>query len=216
MNRPTVRGPGSSSAALGLGGRSVSAGVGLVGLRRRLRAPAASALRRGRDRLGAAGGSDRSASAASASASTRGLRGRLRAARRRRLVRRRLVGRDSSVRSPSGRRRRWRSVRHHDVTAMAAIDSDHADDDDHRDGDHDGRAYARPGIRPSTGSSRTGAGPRLVELAQAGDDPLEVVLALAGHADRVALDLRLHLGELVADQLGDLLRERRRAGRGGA
>ena len=44
-----------------------------------------------------------------------------------------------------------------------------------------------------------------VELAQPGDDALQVVPALARHADRVALDLRLDLRELVADQLGDLL-----------
>ena len=44
-----------------------------------------------------------------------------------------------------------------------------------------------------------------VELAQAGDDALEVVPALAGDADGVTLDLRLDLRELVPDQLGDLL-----------
>ena len=47
----------------------------------------------------------------------------------------------------------------------------------------------------------------LVELAQPGDDLLQLVLALARDADRVALDLRLDLRELVADQLGDLLGE---------
>jgi enoyl-CoA hydratase/carnithine racemase len=44
-----------------------------------------------------------------------------------------------------------------------------------------------------------------IELAQSGDDALEVVAALAGHADGVTLDLRLDLRELVPDQLGDLL-----------
>ena len=48
------------------------------------------------------------------------------------------------------------------------------------------------------------------------DHPLEIVLALARDPDRVALDLRLDLGELVADQLGELLRARRRAGPCGA
>src|SRR6185369_2878463 len=47
----------------------------------------------------------------------------------------------------------------------------------------------------------------LVELAQPRDDPLEVVPALARHADGVTLDLRLDLGKLVADQLLDALRE---------
>ena len=47
----------------------------------------------------------------------------------------------------------------------------------------------------------------LIELAQAGDDLLELVLALARDADGVALDLRLDLGELVADELGDPLGE---------
>src|SRR5207245_4555725 len=47
----------------------------------------------------------------------------------------------------------------------------------------------------------------LVELAQAGDHALEVVLALARHANRVALDLRLHLGELLADELAEPLGE---------
>src|SRR3954453_16331559 len=48
---------------------------------------------------------------------------------------------------------------------------------------------------------------REVELAQTGDDALEVVAALAGHAHSVALDLRLDLRELVPDQLRDLLRD---------
>ena len=61
----------------------------------------------------------------------------------------------------------------------------------------------RPGWAVS-GSSRTGAGLQ-IELAQPGDDALEVVTALAGHADGVTLDLRLDLRELVPDQLGDLL-----------
>ena len=47
----------------------------------------------------------------------------------------------------------------------------------------------------------------LVELAQPHDDPLQLVLALAGHADGVALDLRLDLRELVADQLDQLARQ---------
>src|SRR5262245_27157713 len=44
-----------------------------------------------------------------------------------------------------------------------------------------------------------------IELAQPGDDALQVVAALAGHADGVTLDLRLDLRELVPDQLRDLL-----------
>ena len=47
----------------------------------------------------------------------------------------------------------------------------------------------------------------LVEAAQPGDDPLQVVLALARYADGIALDLRLDLRELVPDELGDLLRD---------
>src|SRR5262245_47041361 len=43
---------------------------------------------------------------------------------------------------------------------------------------------------------------RLVELAQPADQLLEIVLALARYPDRIALDLRLDLGELVTDQLG--------------
>src|SRR3954471_22793438 len=44
-------------------------------------------------------------------------------------------------------------------------------------------------------------------VAQPPDNALEVVLALAADADRVALDLRLHLREVIADELRDLLRE---------
>ena len=47
----------------------------------------------------------------------------------------------------------------------------------------------------------------LVQLAEAGDDSLEIVAALAGDAHRVALDLRLDLRKLVADQLRDPLRD---------
>jgi hypothetical protein len=46
---------------------------------------------------------------------------------------------------------------------------------------------------------------RLVEVAQARDDSLEVVTALARHAHRISLDLRLDLGKLVADQFRDAL-----------
>src|SRR4030095_13269318 len=42
---------------------------------------------------------------------------------------------------------------------------------------------------------------RLVEAPEPDDHALQLVLALARHADRVALDLRLDLRELVADQL---------------
>src|ERR687895_1364034 len=42
-------------------------------------------------------------------------------------------------------------------------------------------------------------------LAETGDHALELVLALAADADRVALDLILHLREFVANQLADLL-----------
>ena len=76
------------------------------------------------------------------------------------------------------------------------------------------RLVARSGV---SGSSRTGAGRQVLELAQARDDALQVVAALAGHADGVPLDLRLDLRELVADQagdpLGDLVRRARDAGR---
>src|SRR6202142_1049710 len=44
-----------------------------------------------------------------------------------------------------------------------------------------------------------------VERAQATDHPLERVLVLAPDPNGIALDLRLHLGELVPDQLGQLL-----------
>src|SRR5665811_733423 len=44
----------------------------------------------------------------------------------------------------------------------------------------------------------------LVELAQAGDHLLEVVLALGAHPYRVPLDLALRLRELVAQDLRDL------------
>jgi len=47
----------------------------------------------------------------------------------------------------------------------------------------------------------------LVQGAQAPHDALQVVLALPGHPDGIALDLRLDLRELVPDQLGDLLRQ---------
>src|SRR5665811_1252175 len=44
----------------------------------------------------------------------------------------------------------------------------------------------------------------LVELAQACDHLLEVVLALGAHADGVALNLALRLRELVTEDLRDL------------
>src|SRR3954464_8861591 len=46
-----------------------------------------------------------------------------------------------------------------------------------------------------------------IEIAQSGDDALEIVTALAGHADGVTLDLRLDLRDLVPDEFGDLLRD---------
>jgi hypothetical protein len=46
---------------------------------------------------------------------------------------------------------------------------------------------------------------RFIELLQPADHHLKVVLVLAGDAQGVALDLGLHLGELVADQLAQLL-----------
>src|SRR5882672_4896374 len=47
----------------------------------------------------------------------------------------------------------------------------------------------------------------LVELAQPDDHPLELVLALARHANGIALDARLDLRELVADELRESLGE---------
>ena len=47
----------------------------------------------------------------------------------------------------------------------------------------------------------------LVELPEAPDHLLQLVLALAGHADGIALDPRLDLRELVPDQLDDLARQ---------
>ena len=44
-------------------------------------------------------------------------------------------------------------------------------------------------------------------LAQPRDDLLELILALAADPDRIALDLRLDLWEVVADQLLDLFGE---------
>src|SRR3954447_8024407 len=42
-------------------------------------------------------------------------------------------------------------------------------------------------------------------LAQARDDPLQLVPALAADPDGVALDLALHLGKVIAQHLADLL-----------
>lgn len=39
-----------------------------------------------------------------------------------------------------------------------------------------------------------------------GDDSLQVITILAGHAHRVALDLRFEFGEIVADLLGNVFR----------
>src|SRR5207247_1734190 len=78
------------------------------------------------------------------------------------------------------------------------------------------RASRRPVPRPAR--SRSPARARssvvlelqlddLVEPAQPGDDPLQVVFRLSGYADGVALDLGLDLRELISDELRDLLRE---------
>src|SRR5881275_2945402 len=66
------------------------------------------------------------------------------------------------------------------------------------------------GRRPGSGRSPVVLelqGDLEVEAAQASDDPLEIVLALARHSDRVALELALHLRKLVADRFLQLARE---------
>ena len=227
MNRPTVAGPArarrglGSRVALGLG-VGVGSGSASVGGSARLGAGSA--------RLGRASGSGagpssatpaarpRRPSAASASAPAR---------RRRRLVAGRPLGAGSAVVGwprlgpPAGG----------GPSRAVVCDCRAASSSAER------RRPAMPTIRPTITTTATTIitiratrcrasrrlpvvleleGHGLVELAQPADDPLELVPALAGHADGVALDLRLDLGELVADQLADLLRRGRRAGRGGA
>src|SRR5262245_59276314 len=79
------------------------------------------------------------------------------------------------------------------------------DDDDHdRDHDHASESILRHRRLPVVLELERD---RLVELTQSRDDLLQLVLALARDANGVALDLRLALGKLVADELGDALRD---------
>ena len=72
------------------------------------------------------------------------------------------------------------------------------------DDDHDMRAERAPGIARRLAVVLELERDGLVQLPQPGDDLLQLVPALAGDADRVALDPRLDLGELVADLLDEL------------
>ena len=93
---------------------------------------------------------------------------------------------------------------------------------EHARDDHDGHDHHDdPSVRPDPGIAGLPVVLELerepqVQLAQPGDHPLELVLALGRYADRVALDLRLDLGELVADQLARASWRGRRSGRAGA
>ena len=125
-----------------------------------------------------------------------------------RRLRRRPPRRRGDPSPVAGSRSRRPLVGHQRTSARRPSASDEAEDHDDGDDDHHDPGEPRAGHhRAATGSSRTGAGRALLELAQPADHLLELVLALARDADGVALDLRLDLRELLADQLADLLRQ---------